>query len=88
MDDDDCRETDSSEVEKMMGESHEIRIRLTKKLKRMLKYVGFHPPSVYITCQKLREQCFGSTLVSMGSGSRISGQCRCGSESRVSMTKE
>ncbi len=39
MDDDDCRETDNSEGEKMMGESHEIRIRLTKKLKRMLKYV-------------------------------------------------
>jgi hypothetical protein len=41
MDDDDCRETDNSEGEKMMGESHEIRMRLTKKLKRMLKYVGF-----------------------------------------------
>jgi hypothetical protein len=52
MDDDDCRETDNSEGEKVMAESHEIRIRLTKKLKRMLKYVGFHPPSVYITCQK------------------------------------
>ena len=52
MDDDDCRETDNSEGEKLMSESHEIRIRLTKKLKRMLKYVGFHPSSVYITYLK------------------------------------
>jgi hypothetical protein len=52
--------------EKVMGEYHEIRTRLTKKLKRMLKYVGFHhPPYVYIACQKPREQCCGSTLVSM-----------------------
>ncbi len=41
MDDDDCLETDNNEGEKVMGESHEIRIRLTKKMKRMLKYVGF-----------------------------------------------
>jgi hypothetical protein len=59
MDDDDCRETDKSEGEKMTGESHEIRIRLTKKLKRMLKYVGLPAFCLYY----LSEVCFESSVV-------------------------